>query len=287
MGEGLQKVKIAITGKNGQLAKEFIKLLSEKGLNFIAFDKSELDISDFETVRKRLKETKPDILINCAAYNLVDKAEEDRKNCYLTNTKGAENLAKLCSEIKCKIVHYSTDYVFDGKKNSLYIEKDTPNPLNYYGKTKLEGENKIKEHCENYLIFRVSWLYGKGNNNFVMKFLNWAKHNDTLQIAENEVSIPTSAKRVAAITVKALANGLKGLYHLTNSGYVSRYGLALKVKEILKLRNNIVPVNSEIFNLKAKRPDFSAMDNSLIAKTLDISIPLWHEDLKEFLKEIE
>ena len=287
MGEGLQKVKIAITGKNGQLAKEFIKLLSKKGLNFIAFDKSELDISDFETVRKRLKETKPDILINCAAYNLVDKAEEDRKNCYLTNTKGAENLAKLCSEIKCKIVHYSTDYVFDGKKNSLYIEKDTPNPLNYYGKTKLEGENKIKEHCENYLIFRVSWLYGKGNNNFVMKFLNWAKHNDTLQIAENEVSIPTSAKRVAAITVKALANGLKGLYHLTNSGYVSRYGLALKVKEILKLKNNIVPVSSEIFNLKAKRPDFSAMDNSLIAKTLDISIPLWHEDLKEFLKEIE
>ncbi len=287
MGEGLQKVKILITGKNGQLAKEFIKLFSEKGLNFIAFDKSELDISDFETVRKRLKETKPDILINCAAYNLVDKAEEDRKNCYLTNTKGAENLAKLCSEINCKIVHYSTDYVFDGKKNSLYIEKDTPNPLNYYGKTKLEGENKIKEHCENYLIFRVSWLYGKGNNNFVMKFFNWAKHNDTLQIAENEVSIPTSAKRVAAITVKALANGLKGLYHLTNSGYVSRYGLALKVKEILKLKNNIVPVSSEIFNLKAKRPDFSAMDNSLIAKALDISIPLWHEDLKEFLKEIE
>ncbi len=287
MGEGLQKVKIVITGKNGQLAKEFITLLSEKGLNFIAFDKSEFDISDFETVRKRLKETKPDILINCAAYNLVDRAEEDRKNCYLTNTKGAENLAKLCSEINCKIVHYSTDYVFDGKKNSLYIEKDTPNPLNYYGKTKLEGENKIKEHCENYLIFRVSWLYGKGKNNFVMKFLNWAKHNDTLQIAENEVSIPTSAKRVAAITVKALANGLKGLYHLTNSGYVSRFGLALKVKEILKLRNNIVPVNSEIFNLKAKRPDFSAMDNSLIAKSLDISIPLWHEDLKEFLREIE
>ncbi len=287
MAKGLQKAKIVITGKNGQLAKEFIKLFSEKGLNFIAFDKSELDITNFETVRKRLKEIKPDILINCAAYNLVDRAEIDRENCFLTNTQGAENLAKLCPEINCKIVHYSTDYVFDGKKTNPYTEKDTPNPLNYYGKTKLEGENKIKEHCENYLIFRVSWLYGKGKNNFVMKLLNWAKNNDTLQIAENEVSIPTSAKRVAAITVNALANGLKGLYHLTNSGYVSRYGLALKVKEILKLKNNIVPVNSDIFNLKAKRPEFSAMDNSRIANTLNIDIPQWYEDLKEFLKEIE
>ena len=287
MGEGLQKVKIVITGKNGQLAREFVKLLSEKGVNFIAFDKNQLDIADFETVRKRLKETKPDILINCAAYNLVDKGEEDRKNCYLTNTQGAENLAKICSEINCKIVHYSTDYIFDGKKNIPYTENDIPNPLNYYGKTKLEGESKIKEHSENYLIFRVSWLYGQGKNNFVMKFLNWAKNNDTLKIAENEVSIPTSAKRVAEISLKALSDGIMGLYHLTNSGYVSRYGFALKIKQILKLKNNIVPVSSEIFNLKAKRPEFSAMDNSLIAKSLDISIPLWHEDLKEFLREIE
>ena len=120
-----------------------------------------------------------------------------------------------------------------------------------------------------------------------MKFLNWAKNNDTLRIAENEVSIPTSAKRVAVITVNALANGLKGLYHLTNSGYVSRYGFALKIKEILKLKNSIVPVNSEIFNLKAKRPEFSAMNNYLIKKTLNKEIPEWHEDLKEFLKEIQ
>ena len=287
MAEGLQKAKIVITGKNGQLAKEFIKLFLEKGLNFFAFDKNELDITNFDTVRKRLKEIKPDFLINCAAYNYVDRAEDDRENCYLTNTKGAENLAKICSEIKCKIVHYSTDYVFDGKKNTLYIEKDTPNPLNYYGKTKLEGEEKIKEHCKNHLIFRVSWLYGKGKNNFVIKFLNWANTRDTLQIAENEVSIPTYSKRVAGITLKALKNGLRGLYHLTNSGFTSRYGLALKIKEIFKLKNNIVPVKSEIFNLKAKRPDFSAMDNSLIKTILNIKIPQWDEDLKEFLKEIE
>ncbi len=287
MGKGLQKVKIALTGKNGQLAKEFIKLLSIRDINFFSFDRKELDISDFEKVEKVLKEVKPDIVINCAAYNLVDKAEEDKESAYATNTRGAENLAKICSELNCKLVHYSTDYVFDGNKKSLYIEKDIPNPLNYYGRTKLEGELKIKEILENHLIFRVSWLYGEGNNNFIRKFLDWAKDKEELKISENEVSIPTNAGKVAEVSLLAIEENLKGLYHLTNSGYASRYELALKIKEYLNLKNKIIPVNSSVFNLKAKRPEFSAMDNNLIKKVLGIDISYWDEDLKEYLKEIQ
>ncbi len=287
MGKGLQKVKIALTGKNGQLAKEFIKLLSIRDINFFSFDRKELDISDFEKVEKVLKEVKPDIVINCAAYNLVDKAEEDKESAYATNTRGAENLAKICSELNCKLVHYSTDYVFDGNKKSLYIEKDIPNPLNYYGRTKLEGELKIKEILENHLIFRVSWLYGEGNNNFIRKFLDWAKDKEELKISENEVSIPTNAGKVAEVSLLAIEENLKGLYHLTNSGYASRYELALKIKEYLNLKNKIIPVNSSIFNLIAKRPEFSAMDNNLIKKVLGIDISYWDEDLKEYLKEIQ
>ncbi len=287
MGKGLQKVKIALTGKNGQLAKEFIKLLSIRDINFFSFDRKELDISDFEKVEKVLKEVKPDIVINCAAYNLVDKAEEDKESAYATNTRGAENLAKICSELNCKLVHYSTDYVFDGNKKSLYIEKDIPNPLNYYGRTKLEGELKIKEILGNHLIFRVSWLYGEGNNNFIRKFLDWAKDKEELKISENEVSIPTNAGKVAEVSLLAIEEDLKGLYHLTNSGYASRYELALKIKEYLNLKNKIIPVNSSIFNLKAKRPEFSAMDNNLIKKVLGIDISYWDEDLKEYLKEIQ
>ncbi len=287
MGKGLQKVKIALTGKNGQLAKEFIKLLSIRDINFFSFDRKELDISDFEKVEKVLKEVKPDIVINCAAYNLVDKAEEDKESAYATNTRGAENLAKICSELNCKLVHYSTDYVFDGNKKSLYIEKDIPNPLNYYGRTKLEGELKIKEILKNHLIFRVSWLYGEGNNNFIRKFLDWAKDKEELKISENEVSIPTNAGKVAEVSLLAIEEDLKGLYHLTNSGYASRYELALKIKEYLNLKNKIIPVNSSIFNLKAKRPEFSAMDNNLIKKVLGIDISYWDEDLKEYLKEIQ
>lgn len=287
MGKGLQKVKIALTGKNGQLAKEFIKLLSIRDINFFSFDRKELDISDFEKVEKVLKEVKPDIVINCAAYNLVDKAEEDKESAYATNTRGAENLAKICSELNCKLVHYSTDYVFDGNKKSLYIEKDIPNPLNYYGRTKLEGELKIKEILKNHLIFRVSWLYGEGNNNFIRKFLDWAKDKEELKISENEVSIPTNAGKVAEVSLLAIEEDLKGLYHLTNSGYASRYELALKIKEYLNLKNKIIPVNSSVFNLKAKRPEFSAMDNNLIKKVLGIDISYWDEDLKEYLKEIQ
>ncbi|BBB33411.1 dTDP-4-dehydrorhamnose reductase [Thermotomaculum hydrothermale] len=287
MGKGLQKAKIIITGKNGQLAKEFIKLLSLKNINFFAFDKKQLDISDFNKVNTVLKEINPDFVINCAAYNFVDKAEEERKKAYSVNTIGVENLAKVCRGIKCKIVHYSTDYVFDGNKKALYIEKDIPNPLNYYGKTKLEGEKKIKEICENFLIFRVSWVYGEGGNNFVAKFLNWAKKNKNLKVSENEVSIPTYAKTIAKKSLKAIEEGLTGLFHLTNSGYASRYQWALKIKEYLNLSNNIEPVNSSIFNLKAKRPEFSAMDNSFISKSLGIDIPQWDKDLKKYLEEIE
>ncbi len=285
MAKGLQKAKIIITGRNGQLAKEFIKLFSQKEIEFFAYDKKELDITDYKQASFVLRTIKPDFVINCAAYNLVDKAEEEREKAFSVNSKGVENLAKVCSEINCKIVHYSTDYVFGGNKNTPYIETDPTNPLNYYGETKLEGEIKIKQIYKNHIIFRVSWLYGEGKNNFVVKFLSWAKNNKVLNVSENEVSIPTSARRVADISLKAMEEGLAGLFHLTNSGYASRYEFALKIKEILNLDNSIKPVNSSVFNLKARRPEFSAMDNKEISRKLNISIPHWEEDLKEFLKE--
>ncbi len=287
MGKGLQNSKIAITGKNGQLAKEFEKILTEKGINFYSFDKKELDITDANTVFSTLEKIKPDFLINCAAYNLVDKAEEEREKAFEVNAKGVENLAVWCAKNNCKLIHFGTDYVFDGKKKLPFTETDKPNPLNYYGKTKLEGEKKIKEILQDYLIFRVSWLYGKGKSNFIFKFQNWAKGRDELHIAEDEVSVPTWTKTVAETTLLALENNLQGLYHLCNSGYASRYEYAKEIADLLSLNIKIIPAKMSMFNLKAKRPNFSAMDNSLLAKTLNIEIPEWKKDLKKFLKEIE
>ncbi len=287
MAKGLQKAKIVITGKNGQLAKEFTRILSKMGIEHFAFKKEELDITNVDRVWSVMKEIKPDFVINCAAYNMVDKAEEERDMAFLVNAKAVKTLAEVCSESGAKLVHYSTDYVFGGEKSKPYIEEDNPSPINYYGKTKLLGEMYLKENLNNFLLFRVSWLYGKGRNNFIYKFLNWAKENRELKVSENEVSVPTWAKRVAEVSLKAMEQGLKGLYHLTNSGYASRYEFALKIKEILNLQNSIKPVNSSIFNLKARRPEFSAMDNSKISTELNFSIPHWDYDIKEYLRELK
>jgi len=180
-------------------------------------------------VKELFYREKPDIVINCAAYNLVDKAEEDYITAYKTNALGVRNLAYLSNKLNAFFVHYSTDYVFDGtKENGLYTEEDTPNPLNEYGKSKLTGERWIVEETENYLLFRVSWVYGRGKQNFIYKLIQWAKNNDYLKIAYDEISVPTSTRTIVEVTLKALDNGLTGLYHLTNSGYASRYEWAKK-----------------------------------------------------------
>ncbi len=286
MATGLQKRKILITGKKGQLAKEFAKKLEQENAKVYAYSKEELDITDYNKLKECFLSVKPQIIINCAAYNLVDKAETEGKNvAYKTNAEAPGNMAELSRKTGAFFVHFGTDYVFDGEKRSPYTEEDRENPVNYYGETKLKGELEIKKQTENYLIMRVSWLYGKGENNFVHKFLNWAKQKNKLKITENEVSVPTYASTVADITLNALKAGLTGLFHCVNSGFVSRYHLALEIKKQLGLEIEIEPVSADYFGLPAKRPDFSAMDNKKIASGLNTVIPHWREDLKRFLKE--
>ncbi len=178
-------------------------------------------------------------------------------------------------------------YLMGKKENGLYTEDDVPNPLNDYGKSKLMGEIFLKEETENYLLFRVSWVYGEGKQNFIYKLLTWAKSNEYLKVAYNEVSVPTSAKTIVNITLKALDNDLKGMFHLTNSGYASRYEWAKEIFRIKKIDKFILPVSKEVFNLPAKRPDFSAMSNRKISQILNTEIPYWNEELNEFLKKYE
>jgi dTDP-4-dehydrorhamnose reductase len=162
-----------------------------------------------------------------------------------------------------------------------------PNPINEYGKSKLMGEIFLREEIGNYLLFRVSWVYGEGKQNFIYKLLTWTKNNEYLKVAYNEVSVPTSAKTIVDITLKALDNDLKGMFHLTNSGYASRYEWAKEIFRIKKIDKFILPVSKEIFSLPAKRPDFSAMSNRKISQVLNTKIPYWNEKLNEFLKNYE
>jgi len=267
-------ISYLITGRDGQLAREFLERL---GNNATGLSHKELDIGNLETVLECLYTLKPKVIINCAAYNAVDLAEERYYEAIRTNTIGPRNLAYGAKKIGAFLVHFSTDYVFDGLKKSPYIEEDPPNPLNLYGKSKLMGEISIREESLRYLIFRVSWVFGKGRQNFIYKLLKWAEEKEIIEVSSDEVSSPTSTSTIVDITMKAISEGLTGLYHLTNSGYTSRYEWAVFILKRLGAKKSIIPVPSSKFNLPAKRPAFSAMSNERISGLLSTTIPDWQE----------
>ncbi|SHK41524.1 dTDP-4-dehydrorhamnose reductase [Thermocrinis minervae] len=280
-------MKILITGAKGQLGSEFLKKLNNNNnINLLALGKEELDVGNFEQVMEVFESFRPDIVINCSAYNQVDKAETEKELAYRVNAEGPKNLAKACEKYKAYLIHYSTDYVFDGKKEGLYTEDDPPNPLNEYAKSKLMGEKHIQEILENYLIFRVSWVYGEGKQNFLYKLMQWAQTQEYLRIACDEFSVPTSTNTIVEVTLKAIEQGLTGLYHLVNSGYTSRFEWAREFFKLKGIRKFIYPAYQSDFNLPAKRPRFSAMSNEKICKTLGIEIEEWEEKLAKDVLEL-
>ena len=279
-------MKYLIAGRNGQLARAFIRRLEELAFDFSAPDKSQLDITDSASVSSMVDSYRPDVIINCAAYNHVDKAEQERERAVAVNATGPAYLARAAAKRKAFLVHFSSDYVFDGQKeNGLYTEDDAANPLNEYGRSKLAGEVAVREVVDKSLVFRLSWVFGEGKQNFIHKLMQWAKNDEYLKIACDEFSVPTYTDTVADVTLKALDQGVTGLYHLTNSGYCSRYEWAQAVFRDLGINKFIRPVASSIFNLPAKRPGFSAMSNGKLSSLLDIRIPSWEEGVRSFLHE--
>ncbi|MFC2130136.1 dTDP-4-dehydrorhamnose reductase [Bacteroidota bacterium] len=282
----LKNLKYLLTGSKGQLGKEFVKIFDRQGFEYTAVDIEELDISDYIELKKFFSYFKPDVIINCAAYNNVDGAESDYESAEKVNSLAPKYLAEISKQQNSFLVHFSSDYVFDGMKTTgLYTENDKVNPINKYGQSKLDGENYIRNSAGDYLIFRLSWVFGEGQQNFIYKFREWAKSNVTLNITSDEVSVPTYAKMVAGNTMKALEKGLTGLYHLTNSGYTSRLGWAEKIINQLELNVKLNPVEQSQFNLPAIRPKISAMSNEKISDLLNISIPTWDESVTDFLTD--
>jgi dTDP-4-dehydrorhamnose reductase len=262
-------MKIVVLGKNGQLGKEFVNYLTKHKNQFFAFSREEIDVANFAQVSSKLREIKPDVVINCSAYNNVDRAETDIKAAFLVNHLAVQNLAATCLAVGSKFVHYSTDYVFDGTKlNSLYCENDKPNPLNEYGKSKLAGEIAIKHIMTDYLIFRVSWVYGNGNQNFPYRLLQWSKSQPYLTIAYDEFSKPTPTDFIVQNTMTALSQNLQGLYHLVPDEYCSRYEWAKMILKNHNITKFIRPVSRHSFNLPAHRGEFLAMDNNMFFSAL-------------------
>ncbi|HTZ17249.1 MAG TPA: dTDP-4-dehydrorhamnose reductase [Dissulfurispiraceae bacterium] len=269
-------MKILITGSGGQLAQEFLKVLPAAGHEVIAPAEQSLDISDRAVVRQTVAASGPDLVLNCAAYNNVDKAEKDDADAaYRVNALGPKNLAAACREYDALMVHYSSDYVFDGLKEDLYAEDDATVPINNYGETKRAGEIFVMEEAAEYLIFRLSWVFGEGRQNFLFKLLEWAKKKRVLKIVSDQVSVPTYTEDIARATMSAVDKDLRGLYHLTNSGYASRYEVARYFLEKAGAENIVLPVTSDLFPSPARRPYFSAMSNSKLASALGYKLPDW------------
>jgi len=279
-------MKYLIIGKHGQLAKEFQHLLSSKGEEYIALSHEEADVRDYVKLKRVFEAYKPSVVINCSAYNQVDKAESDYEEAMKVNALGPYNLALLCREYGSFLVHYSTDYVFDGSKSEgLYTEVDEPNPVNKYGLSKLLGERFAMQTAHNMLLLRVSWVFGEGSQNFIYKVLSWSKEREVLQVSGDEVSVPTWARRIALVSYEAINSGLTGLYHVVSSGYASRYEWAKQVLKLCHKENLVMPVPADTFNLPARRPKFSAMSNERISAELGIRIPGWENDLEEYIRE--
>jgi dTDP-4-dehydrorhamnose reductase len=287
-------MKIVLIGKNGQLGWEFQRILPALG-DMIALGREDLDVSDRHAIQKILIELSPDLIINASAYTEVDLAETQIESAMSINAIAPGIMAEAARKIDAVFVHYSTDYVFDGKNNTPYTETDLTHPLNEYGESKLMGEENIKQAGDAYLILRTSWVYSLRGNSFVNKVLGWSRKNKILKIVRDQISSPTWARMLAETTHQAMAASRSnlldcirerhGIYHLTGSGYTSRYEWA---KQILandpnrteQLVQTIEPVSSEEFPTPAIRPLFSALDCSKFSKTFNFHLPDWKETLQ-------
>jgi dTDP-4-dehydrorhamnose reductase len=276
-----------ITGRNGQLASEFLRRLETRGAQVTAPDEASFDITDAASVEGVVSAAKPGVILNCAAYNLVDQAEQDRGRAFRVNADGPKHLAESAERNGAMLVHFGSDYVFNGDKtDGLYVEEDRCDPLNEYGRSKLAGERAVQEVLgEQALVFRLSWVFGAGRQNFIHKFLERARSGDTLKVTCDEFSVPTWTATVVDAVLRALERGLTGLYHLTNSGYCSRYEWAKLILRSEGIERFILPVSMESFRLPARRPKFSAMSNGRAAKELGIDIPAWEEAVADFIRQ--
>lgn len=277
---------ILITGANGQLGYDFQRLFKKENIDFIATDVNDLDITDINKIREFVKDKNIDMIINCAAYNNVDKAEDEVEICTKLNTQAPYELSIVAREIKADFVTYSTDFVFDGAKNSPYTEEDIPNPLSVYGKTKLEGERKVLASYDRSFVIRTSWVFGVANNNFNKQVMNWSKSKDILSIVDDQVSSPTYSKDLAYYSWELIKTKKYGLYHLSNGDEASKYDQAKYVLDKISWCGTLNPAKTSDFNLKAKRAPYTKLDSSKIEKIINKKIPNWKEGIDRFLVEL-
>jgi dTDP-4-dehydrorhamnose reductase len=282
------KSRVLVTGANGQLGKTIRGLSSDftNSIDFVFVDKSELDITNSESLIFFFKASHFDYCINCAAYTNVDLAETETEKAININANAVKNLAINCKKQDIILIHVSTDYVFDGKKKSPYIESDATNPINFYGESKLLGEEYIREYLDHYYIIRTSWLYSKFNKNFVKSIFNKLKENEELTIITSQKGTPTSCIDLSCFIFFLITNSIKsfGTYHFSARGETTWYGLALQISNYFNNSSNVTPIND--YPSKAQRPLYSVLNNNKVEQLTKKPLNNWEESVDEVLKSI-
>jgi len=284
------KKKVLIIGALGMLGQALYKQLFEKDYIVTGWDKDEIDIADEKTLQEKIMDLKPDILINCAAYNNVEKAEtEDKEIALKVNGDGVGYLAKICTDLDIVFIHYSSSYVFDGLDKNGYNEDATPNPINVYGESKLLGEKKILEIPNlKYYLIRTSNLFGapaispNAKKSFVDIMLKLGKEKESLDLVDEEVTSPTYVLDLAKATVDLLESGLEwGIYHRSNNGSCTWYGWANKIFELAKINIKQNPVSSDKFPRPSKHPNFAVLNSTKLP-----ALRNWEESLEEYINSL-
>lgn len=273
-------MRILLTGRNGQVGWELERALPALG-KVIATDRARLNLEDGEALRRTAREAKPALIVNAAAYNAVDKAESERELAMRVNAIALAVLGEEAKRLGALLVHYSTDYVFDGEKRTPYAEGDAPNPISHYGATKLEGERAVAASGCRHLILRTSWLYGPRATNFYQVILRKARAGEPMRMVDDQTSVPTTSTFLAMETVALLSKGVEGLLHLVPSGDATRYDFAREVVRVTGSKSKVEPARSAEFPAAAARPAYSVMDNRRAAAALGVRLPHWSELLPQ------
>lgn len=277
---------ILVTGVNGQLGFDVVKELNRRNIECLGIDKETLDITDSSAVYQYISKLNPECVIHCAAYTAVDKAEDEEEICSKVNVEGTENIAKACKEINAKMIYISTDYVFDGQGDNAFEIDGNIKPLSVYGKTKYEGELKVKEILNKYFVVRISWVFGVNGNNFIKTMIRLGKEKESLNVVCDQIGSPTYTFDLAPLLCDMAESEKYGVYHATNEGFCSWSEFATEIMKKANLNCVINPIPTSEYKTKAVRPLNSKLSKKSLVDAGFNVLPSWQDALDRYLIEL-
>lgn len=277
-------MKVLVTGANGQLGYDVVERLKKLNIEHIGVDREDFDLTNDEQTKSFILNYKPDVVIHCAAYTAVDKAEDERDLCYAVNVLGTRYIVQACKEIDVKMVYISTDYVFDGEKEEPYEVTDTPKPVNYYGLTKYLGEQEVQKNLDKFFIVRTSWVFGKNGNNFVKTMLKLGQERKEIKVVCDQVGSPTYTYDLVKLLCDMIQTNKYGIYHATNEGYCSWYEFACEIFKIAGMDDvKVIPIKSEEYPTKTVRPKYSKLSKDELKLKGFSTLLDWKDALKKYI----